>query len=41
MVELARNPVVAFALFLMVGVLAPFVEELFKPMALWFLLKRP
>ena len=41
MVELARNPVIAFALFLMIGVLAPLVEELFKPMALWFLLKRP
>ena len=41
MMEMARNPVFASALFLMVGVLAPFVEELFKPMALWFLLKRP
>ena len=41
MVELSRNPVIAFALFLMIGVLAPLVEELFKPMALWFLLKRP
>ena len=39
--EMSRNPVIASALFLMVGVLAPFVEELFKPMALWFLLKRP
>ena len=40
-VELSRNPVIAFALFLMIGVLAPLVEELFKPMAIWFLLKRP
>jgi hypothetical protein len=40
-VELSRNPVIASALFLMIGVLAPLVEELFKPMALWFLLKRP
>ena len=39
--EISRNPVIASALFLMIGVLAPFVEELFKPMALWFLLKRP
>ena len=39
--ELARNPVIAAALFLMIGILAPFVEELFKPMAIWFLLKRP
>lgn len=41
LVEMARNPVIASALFLMIGVLAPFVEELFKPMAIWFLLKRP
>lgn len=40
-VELSRNPVIASALFLMIGVLAPLVEELFKPMAIWFLLKRP
>ncbi len=41
LVEMARNPVIASALFLMIGMLAPVVEELFKPMALWFLLKRP
>jgi len=41
LMELARNPVIAAALFLMVGVLAPFVEELIKPMTLWFLLRRP
>ena len=40
-VQLSRNPVIASALFLMIGVLAPVVEELFKPLALWFLLKRP
>ena len=40
-VQLSRNPVIASALFLMIGVLAPVVEELFKPMAIWFLLKRP
>jgi hypothetical protein len=40
-VQLSRNPVIASALFLMIGVLTPLVEELFKPMALWFLLKRP
>lgn len=39
--QLAKNPVIAAALFLMIGVLAPFIEELFKPMAIWFLLKRP
>ncbi len=40
-VQMSRNPVITAALFLMIGVLAPLVEELFKPMALWFLLKRP
>jgi hypothetical protein len=40
-VQLSRNPVIASALFLMIGILAPIVEELFKPMALWFLLNRP
>lgn len=39
--ELARNPVVASALFLVVGLIAPFIEEIFKPMAVWFLLNRP
>jgi hypothetical protein len=39
--DLAQNPAVAFGLFLVIGVLAPFVEELFKPMAIWFLLNRP
>jgi hypothetical protein len=28
-------------IFLAIGVIAPFIEELFKPMAIWFLLKRP
>jgi RsiW-degrading membrane proteinase PrsW (M82 family) len=32
---------VAGGLFLVIGILAPFVEEFFKPMAIWFLLKRP
>ncbi len=41
LMEMAHNPAIASALFLMIGVLAPFVEELFKPMAIWFLLKRP
>jgi hypothetical protein len=39
--ELSRNPVIAGALFLGVGIIAPFIEELLKPMALWFLLNRP
>jgi len=39
--DLAQNPAVAAGLFMVIGVLAPFVEELFKPMAVWFLLNRP
>jgi hypothetical protein len=39
--DLAQNPMVAGGLFLVIGILAPFVEEFFKPMAIWFLLKRP
>ncbi|MBM3137573.1 MAG: PrsW family intramembrane metalloprotease [Chloroflexi bacterium] len=39
--DLAQNPLVAGGLFLVIGILAPFVEEFFKPMAIWFLLKRP
>jgi len=38
--DLAQNPMVAGGLFLVIGILAPFVEEFFKPMAIWFLLKR-
>jgi len=41
MVSLSRNPVIASALFLVVGLVAPFTEELFKPMGVWFLLNRP
>ncbi len=39
--DLAQNPIVAGGLFLVIGLLAPFVEEFFKPMAVWFLLNRP
>ena len=39
--DLAQNPLIAGALFLVVGLVAPFIEELFKPMAIWFLLNRP
>ena len=38
---LAQNPVIAAGILLVLGGIAPFVEELFKPMAVWFLLKRP
>lgn len=39
--DLAQNPMVAGGFFLVIGILAPFVEEFFKPMAIWFLLNRP
>jgi hypothetical protein len=39
--ELTRNPLIAAALFLGVGMIVPFIEELFKPMVIWFLLNRP
>lgn len=39
--DLARNPIVASALYLVIGLLAPFTEELFKPLAVWLSWKRP
>jgi hypothetical protein len=39
--DLAQHPAIAGGLFLVIGILAPFVEEFFKPMAIWFLLNRP
>ena len=39
--DLAKNPIVASALYLVIGLLAPFTEELFKPLAVWLSWKRP
>ena len=39
--EVAQNPVIAVAIFFVIGVIAPAVEEIFKPMAIWFLLRHP
>ena len=39
--DLARNPIVASALYLVIGLLAPFTEELFKPLGVWLSWKRP
>ena len=39
--DLAQNPTVAAALYLVIGLLAPFTEELFKPLAVWLSWKRP
>jgi len=38
---LSGNPLVVSLVFLSIGFIAPLIEELFKPMAIWFLLKRP
>jgi RsiW-degrading membrane proteinase PrsW (M82 family) len=39
--ELAQNSTILFALYLVIGLLAPFTEELFKPLAIWLSWKRP
>lgn len=39
--ELMQEPIIATAIFLTIGLIAPLIEEFFKPMALWFLLNRP
>ena len=39
--EIMQHPVIAAAAFIMIGVAAPFIEEVFKPMSTWFLFKRP
>ena len=40
MYSLASNPTIAMAIFLVIGVVAPFTEELFKPLAVWLRLHR-
>ena len=39
--DLAQNSTILFALYLVIGLLAPFTEELFKPLAVWLSWKRP
>lgn len=39
--DLMKNPIISAGIFLAIGFLAPLIEEIFKPMAIWFLLKRP
>jgi RsiW-degrading membrane proteinase PrsW (M82 family) len=36
----ASNPTIAAAIFLVIGVVAPFTEEIFKPLAVWLQLHR-
>lgn len=37
----AGNPLIVTLVFLSIGFVAPFIEEFFKPMAIWFQLKQP
>ncbi len=39
--EAMQEPIIALAVFISLGVIAPLIEEIFKPMAIWFLLNRP
>ena len=38
---LAEDPTIATAIFLVIGVVAPFTEEVFKPLSVWLRLRRP
>ena len=37
--DLAQNPIIAAGIFLVIGVIAPFTEELFKPLGVWLHLR--
>lgn len=39
--ELMKQPLISAAIFLTIGLIAPLIEEIFKPMSTWFLLSRP
>ena len=39
--EMMKQPLISAAIFLTVGLIAPLIEEIFKPMSIWFLLSRP
>lgn len=39
--EMMKQPLIRAAIFLTIGVIAPLIEEIFKPMSVWFLLGRP
>ena len=39
--DLMKNPILSTAIFLTAGLFAPLTEELFKPIATWFLFNRP
>jgi len=39
--EIMKQPIISTAIFLVLGLIAPLIEEIFKPMSIWFLLSRP
>ncbi len=39
--EIMKQPIISTAIFLILGLIAPLIEEIFKPMSTWFLLSRP
>ena len=39
LIDLAQNPIVASGIFLVIGVVAPFTEELLKPLGVWLHLR--
>ena len=39
--EMMKQPLIRAAIFLIIGLIAPLIEEIFKPMSTWFLLNRP
>lgn len=39
--EIMKQPLISAAIFLTIGLIAPLIEEIFKPMSTWFLLSRP
>jgi hypothetical protein len=40
MYQLMKNPLITATIFLVIGLIAPLIEELFKPLAVWLLLHR-
>ena len=39
--EMMKQPLIRAAIFLIIGLIAPLIEEIFKPMSTWLLLNRP
>jgi RsiW-degrading membrane proteinase PrsW (M82 family) len=39
--DMMKQPIISAAVFLILGLIAPLIEEIFKPMSSWFILSRP